>query len=58
MRTSKNCKSIKLPPASGIAYPDYIVLGPELLVQGSPGVRAAGFFGTDWSVDTGEFAWR
>ncbi|HEY3243695.1 MAG TPA: prolyl oligopeptidase family serine peptidase [Phycisphaerae bacterium] len=43
---------------SGVAYPDCIVLGPEVLTDGSPGVRAAGFFGLDWSVESGEFAWR
>ncbi len=43
---------------SGVAYPDYILLGPEVLVQGVPGIRAAGFFGIDWSVESGEAAWR
>jgi predicted esterase len=43
---------------SGVAYPDLIVLGPETLAQGSEGVRVAGFFGWDWSVEKGEFAWR
>jgi hypothetical protein len=43
---------------SGVAYPDCIVLGAECLSQGVTGVRAAGFFGEDWSVEKGEFAWR
>ena len=43
---------------SGVAYPDFIVIGPEMLETGSGGVRAAGFFGPDWSVENGEFAWR
>jgi dienelactone hydrolase len=42
----------------GVEYPDVTVIGPEMLKQGSKGVRAAGFFGLDWSVDRGEFAWR
>jgi dienelactone hydrolase len=42
---------------SGVAYPDCTVLGPEMLSQGVKGVRVAGFFGNDWSVDTGDFAW-
>lgn len=42
---------------SGVAYPDCIVLGPEVLTQGTAGIRTAGFFGLDWSVDGGEFAW-
>jgi len=43
---------------SGVDYPDVTVIGPEMLKQGSEGVRVAGFFGLDWSVDRGEFAWR
>lgn len=42
---------------SGAAYPDCIVVGPEMLREGAKGVRAAGFFGNDWSVDHGDFAW-
>jgi dienelactone hydrolase len=42
----------------GVEYPDVTVIGPEMLKQGSRGVRVAGFFGLDWSVDKGEFAWR
>ena len=33
-------------------------VGPEMLTDGTAGVRAAGFFGLDWSVETGDFAWR
>lgn len=43
---------------SGVGYPDCIVLGTETLSQGINGVRAAGYFGLDWSVTKGEFAWR
>ncbi|MFQ5653199.1 MAG: prolyl oligopeptidase family serine peptidase [Planctomycetota bacterium] len=43
---------------SGVAYPDWMVLGPEVLTVGSTGVRGAGFFGIDWSVEAGDFAWR
>jgi hypothetical protein len=43
---------------SGCGYPDCIVLGPEVLEKGSEGVRAAGFFGNDWRVTSGEFIWR
>ncbi|MHC4081876.1 MAG: carboxylesterase family protein [Planctomycetota bacterium] len=43
---------------SGVAYPDCTVIGPEMLSEGSAGVRVAGFFGLDWSVETGDFAWR
>ncbi len=43
---------------SGVGYPDCLILGSESFTQGAAGVRVAGFFGTDWSVKTGEFAWR
>ena len=43
---------------SGIEYPDCTVIGSEMLERGAPGIRAAGFFGNDWSVQNGEFAWR
>ncbi len=42
---------------SGVAYPDCIVLGPETLREGVDGVRVAGYFGPDWGVGSGEFAW-
>ena len=40
---------------SGVEYPDYIVLDPHTLTEGISGVRLAGFFGSDWSILTGEF---
>ena len=43
---------------SGVAYPDWIVIGPEMLQSGSAGVRAAGFFNNDWQLDPGQSAWR
>ena len=43
---------------SGVAYPDWIVLGVEMLERGSGGVRGAGFLGDDWSLARGESAWR
>jgi pimeloyl-ACP methyl ester carboxylesterase len=43
---------------SGVGYPDCVLFGPEGLTKGLAGVKAAGFFGNDWSVEHGEFAWR
>lgn len=43
---------------SGAGFPDCLVAGPELLTKGVAGVRAAGFFGMDWQVSSGEFAWQ
>ena len=43
---------------AGVAYPDCTVFGLESLSKASAGVLVAGFFGEDWSVARGEFAWR
>jgi predicted esterase len=40
---------------SGAAFPDCLVVGPEMLTEGVKGVRVAGFFGNDWGVGTGDF---
>lgn len=40
---------------SGVEYPDYLVLNPDTLTNGISGVRLAGFFGSDWTIPTGEF---
>ncbi|MBN1348272.1 prolyl oligopeptidase family serine peptidase [candidate division KSB1 bacterium] len=42
----------------GYAHPDCIVYSPEILRKGSAGVRAAGFFGNDWRVASGDFVWN
>ena len=42
---------------SGAGFPDCLVVGSEALTKGPEGVRAAGFFGQDWAVETGEFGW-
>ena len=43
---------------SGAAFPDWMVIGPEMLLEGAAGVRAAGFFGHDWSLAEGQASWR
>jgi dienelactone hydrolase len=42
---------------SGVAYPDWIVLGPEMLQSHTAGMRAAGFFSNDWTLGD-DAAWR
>ncbi len=42
---------------SGTGFPDCLVIGADLPAKGLKGLRAAGFFGQDWGVETGEFAW-
>lgn len=43
---------------SGVGFPDVTLIGPEMLTAGSDGVLAAGFFGNDWSIESGDFAFR
>jgi len=43
---------------AGVAYPDLMVFGPKTLVDGTEDIRALGYFGNDWKVDTGEIVWR
>ena len=43
---------------SGVAYPDCVVIGSAMLHRGWEGLLAAGFFGPDWRVETGEFGWN
>ncbi len=42
---------------SGAGFPDCLVLGADLPTEGFKAVRAAGFFGEDWQVASGEFVW-
>jgi hypothetical protein len=41
--------------SSGAGIPDLIVVSPAMLEKGSEGIRVAGYFGNDWSVEKGEF---
>ncbi len=43
---------------SGVTYPDFVVFGPGALENENQDIRAAGYFGNDWSVNTGEVLWR
>jgi hypothetical protein len=43
---------------SGSGYPDCLVLDADALSRGADGVRVAGYFGIDWGVASGEFAWK
>lgn len=44
--------------SSGVGYPDCLVLGSEVLARAGAGIRAAGYFGLDWSVEKGEWVWE
>ncbi|WP_146588930.1 alpha/beta hydrolase-fold protein [Posidoniimonas polymericola] len=43
---------------SGVGLPDLTLLGPESPAEGDYGVRAVGYFGHDWGVESGDIAWR
>ena len=42
----------------GYGYPDLIIFTPELLTNQEKGVKVAGFFGLDWSLESGEIVWN
>ncbi len=44
--------------SSGVAWPDCVILSSDGLRQPGAGIRAAGFFGLDWGVKSGEFAFE
>jgi hypothetical protein len=43
---------------SGVSYPDCTILRSSMLKKGIAGVECVGFFGNDWKVETGDFAWK
>lgn len=43
---------------SGVAYPDWCVIGPEATAKGLDGVLGAGFFDSQWRYDEKNSAWR
>jgi pimeloyl-ACP methyl ester carboxylesterase len=42
----------------GYAFPDCLIFDPAVIQKGTDGITAAGFFGLDWSVEHGEWAWN
>jgi hypothetical protein len=42
---------------SGIAYPDLLVSGANILRDGASNVRVWGYFGPNWSFDSSDVAW-
>jgi hypothetical protein len=43
---------------SGVAYPDCTVFSAHDLAHPADAISAAGYFGPDWSLETGEFLWK
>lgn len=54
MRVTERCPYF----VSGVAYPDLTILTPESPFRGDEGVVVTGYFGHDWSVKSGQFAWK
>jgi hypothetical protein len=44
--------------SAGYGLPDMIVFNADVGKGSGQGIRAAGFFGLDWGVDSGEFIWE
>ncbi len=42
----------------GAGFPDCLLVDGTVYSRGNAGVVGAGFFGNDWRVATGSFAWR
>jgi pimeloyl-ACP methyl ester carboxylesterase len=43
---------------SGFGYPDCLIFSSDVFDKGINGVLAAGFFGLDWDMDSGDFVWN
>jgi hypothetical protein len=43
---------------SGAAFPDWAVADSTVLSDRRQGIVGAGYFGNDWQLNTGEWAWR
>nr|WP_299381123.1 prolyl oligopeptidase family serine peptidase [Allomuricauda sp.] len=43
---------------SGTGYPDFLVFSHELYRKDYQGVKAAGYFGNDWSIKNGDMVWN
>ncbi|MBT1695674.1 prolyl oligopeptidase family serine peptidase [Fulvivirgaceae bacterium PWU4] len=42
--------------AAGSGFPDYMIFSTEMLRNGAAGVKLAGFYGNDWSLENGTSA--
>lgn len=44
--------------AGGSGFPDYMIFSPVMLKDGVKGVKAAGFYGNDWTLENGEHVFQ
>jgi hypothetical protein len=40
--------------AGGSGFPDYMIFSVDMLKDGATGIKAAGFYGNDWTLENGE----
>ncbi|MEI6864466.1 prolyl oligopeptidase family serine peptidase [Flavicella sp.] len=43
---------------NGTTFPDVLIFDDQVLIEGDSKVKCAGFFGNDWSIETGDFEWN
>ena len=43
---------------NGTTFPDVLLFDDKVLENGMSAVKCAGFFGNNWSVETGDFEWK
>jgi esterase/lipase len=43
---------------NGSTFPDVLLFDNSVLVEGDANVKCAGFFGNNWSIETGDFEWK
>jgi hypothetical protein len=41
-----------------VGLPDIVIYNSDILLSDNDGIRFIGFFGNDWSIQTGEFIQR
>ena len=43
---------------NGTTFPDVLLFDNTVISNGDKAVKCAGFFGNDWSIETGDFKWN
>ena len=43
---------------NGTTFPDVVLFNSDLLTEGFEAVKMAGFFGNDWTIESGDFEWK
>jgi hypothetical protein len=44
--------------SSGVGIPDVMIFTPSTYKEGLKGIKAAGFFGNDWSLENADIEWK